>query len=387
MTVAIISHDIVESDGQGRVNYELARHLLAEGIAVELIADTVAPELLENGATWLPVHPNIDAVNLIRVWRFKRMTDRLLDDVAQRYDVILACGVVLSRRHTVNVAHFVHGTWLHSPFHASKVLNGPRAWYHWLFSRLNARWEKQAFARAHTVVAVSDLIRQRLLNVGIPASKIEVIGNGVDLDEFAPGPAEREALDLPEGVPLGLFVGDLRSPIKNLEAVLRGIKETPSVHVAVAGSLKGSPYPALAERLGVSARVHFLGFCDEVAELMRAADFLVLPSRQDAFSLVVLEALACGLPVITARTVGASALLQRGGGYVMDGPDDMDTLVGAMQALAGSAERRERMGRAARVVAEEHSWAKMAERYLDVFEDHVGGAEQRTRENSRPQAA
>jgi glycosyltransferase involved in cell wall biosynthesis len=369
MNVAMVTHNVVKGDGQGRVNYELARHLLARDAEVDLIADRVADDLLAAGASWQPVHPGFDQFILLKVWRFQRMADRLLRERAGRYDVVLACGVTCSRPHAVNAVHFVHGPWLRSPLHSSKVATGVRAAYQWLFTALNARWERQVFARAGTVVAVSQMVRRELLDVGVPPEKIKTIVNGVDLSEFKPGPADRCALGLPEGVVLGLFAGDIRSSIKNLDTVLRALPDAPGVHLAVAGTLEGSPYPAMARRLGVAGRVHFLGFRDDVAALMRAADLFVLPSRRDSCPLVLLEALASGLPVVTARTVGTAGLVEPESGFVLDRPDDTEALAEALRALVADAERRRAMGRAARAVAERHSWKKMAEQYLTLFEN------------------
>ena len=374
MRIALISHDVVKGDGQGRVNFELVRALLAEGLAVDVLADRVADDLIEAGARWVPVRPRLRRVNLLKVWDFSRRADRALDAAAGQYDAVLACGVVTSRPHHLNVAHFVHGTWLRSPYHASRVRPGLNGIYQRVYSAWNARWERASFARASVVIALSDMVRGELIAVGVPADKIEVIVNGVDLVEYAPGPAERGALGLPEDVPLGLFVGDLRSPIKNLDTVLRALPDVPGVHIAVAGTLDGSPYPTLAERLSVADRVHFVGFRRDVPDLMRAADFFVLPSRRDSCPLVLLEAMASGLPVITASTVGTSTLISPACGFVMDGPDDDATLVHALCVMAADPVRRQAMSRAVREVAEQHSWQAMTAQYLPLFQRYADEA-------------
>jgi len=207
--------------------------------------------------------------------------------------------------------------------------------------------------------------------VGVPPERIEVIVNGVDLDEFHPGRADRGRLGLPEGGPLALFVGDIRSSRKNLDRVLLALRSVPDLHVAVVGQLPGSPYPALAEQLGVADRVHFLGFRRDVASLMRAVDFFVQPSRYDPFSLVVLEAMASGIPVIVTQRMGVSALVGEAG-IVLDNPEDHEALAQAMAMLAREPELREEMGQKARAVAEAHSWERMASRYAALFERLMG---------------
>lgn len=371
--LCFISHNVIPGDGQGRVNFELARYFLLRGATVTLFADKIDRRLLEMGASWVPVHtgPLGEAIDLYKVWRFRTLSDRILATMDHLFDVIMGCGVVTRFPHTVNAVHFVHGTWLRSPYHPARQSRKPWALYQQWFSQLNATWEQEAFIQARQIVAVSELVRDELIAVGVPPERIEVIVNGVDLDEFHPGQAERGRLGLPESVPMALFVGDIRSSIKNLDGVLHALQRVPSLHLAVVGRLSGSPYPALADRLGVADRVHFLGFRRDVASLMRAADFFVLPSRRDSCPLVLLEALASGLPVVVSRQVGTANLVGEAG-FVIDDPEDRAALVHAMAILTQEPDLRREMGRKARAIAEQHSWERMASRYAALFERLIG---------------
>ncbi|SHL06417.1 glycosyltransferase family 4 protein [Rhodothermus profundi] len=371
--LAFITHNIFPGDGQGRVNFELARYFLLRGATVTLFADKVDRRLLDMGASWVPVHtgPLGEAVDLYKVWRFRQQVDRILATMDHLFDVIMGCGVVTCFPHTVNAVHFVHGTWLRSPYHPARRSRHPRALYQRIFSQLNAAWEQEAFVQARQIVAVSEMVRDELITIGVPAERIEVIVNGVDLDEFHPGQADRSRLGLPEAVPLALFVGDIRSPIKNLDGVLHAMKQVPALHLAVAGRLPGSPYPALAERLGIAERVHFLGFRRDIASLMRAVDFFVLPSRRDSCPLVLLEALASGLPVVVSRLVGTASLVGEAG-FVIENPEDREALAQALETLTRDADLRRVMGQKARAIARQHSWERMASRYAALFERLIG---------------
>jgi len=218
-------------------------------------------------------------------------------------------------------------------------------------------------------VSVSDKIRSEVIDLGIPAERVKTIVNGVDLDEFHPGSANREALGLPTDVPLAFFAGDIQSNRKNLDTILRALTQTPTVHLGVAGRLDGSPYPAFADRLGVSNRVHFLGFRSDIANLMRAMDFFVFPSRYEACTLVLLEAMASGLPTITASTTGGSELVDTNSGFVLQNPENANRLAAHITALAEQPSLRQRMGEEARRIAEQHSWDKMAAEYYTLLED------------------
>jgi len=229
--------------------------------------------------------------------------------------------------------------------------------------------ERRAYSQAKVVVAVSEGTRKELIKIGIPDERIRVITNGVDLQEFSPGPADRRELSLPEGVPLGIFVGDIRAPRKNLDTVLHALVEVPGLHLAVVGSTAESPYPRLARQLGLASRVHFLGYRTEVPQLMRAADLFVFPSRFEELPLVILEAMASGLPIVTATTAGADDLVSEECGFVVDDPNDTEALAGALKWLVQHPENRKKMGQAARAVAEQHSWQRMSEQYLRLYEE------------------
>ena len=236
-------------------------------------------------------------------------------------------------------------------------------------------WEKQTFASARKVGAVSDMVARELQSIGVAPDKVVVLGNGVDVDEFKPGPSDRSSLGLPEGVPLALFVGDIQSSIKNLDSILSAMNHVPELHLAVAGRPERSPYPALAQTLGVAQRVHFLGFRSDIADLMRAADFFVLTSRRDSSPLVVLEALASGLPVVTARTVGNHNLVEEGCGFVVSGPDSSEEIVDGLTRLVNDSELRAEMSAAARRRGLENTWSATADRYLRTLEGLVGSGE------------
>jgi glycosyltransferase involved in cell wall biosynthesis len=101
--------------------------------------------------------------------------------------------------------------------------------------------------------------------------------------------------------------------------------------------------------------------------LMHSVDAFVFPSRYEAMSLSLLEALAAGLPVITAKTAGGAEIIGTDCGIVLDDPDDATALAGAITTLADAPELRREMGEAARLLADQFGWARMARRYLDLY--------------------
>jgi glycosyltransferase involved in cell wall biosynthesis len=374
MKLALITHNVIRGDGQGRVNYRLALHALARGHEVLLLADQVEPGLLERGARWLRIHPRVQKPHLLKVAEFTWRASALVRRVRGEVDIIHANGYVLDEPHHLNTSHFVHAAWLHSSVRASEVTGRLQSTYQGLYTAANARWEQRAYRRARLVAAVSEPVRADLLTTGLSPEHVVTVPNGVDLEEFHPG-REREpraTWGLPEDRPLALFVGGIRTGRKNLDTVLAALREVPGLHLAVVGDVRGSPFPALAQRLGVADRVSFLGFRDDVARLLRASDLFVFPSRYETFALVVLEALASGVPVVTARSVGAASLVTPECGVVLPDPEDAAALARAMHTLVEDAPLRERMGHRAREVAREHGWEQMAEAYFRLYERLAG---------------
>jgi glycosyltransferase involved in cell wall biosynthesis len=375
MRIAIVTHNVFVGDGQGRVNFELTKYLLRNGYSVDLIADAIDPRLENWGAKWIPLHPTIPGLDqpldrflLAKVWRFHQLANRILAENEEKYDIIFACGRTLSIPHSVNAVHFVHDAWLKSDSHPSRNEIGIRAGYQWLFSRINARWEIESLRNAKVIIAVSNKVRGELIEAGVPPNRIETVTNGVDLREFRPGSIDRSALGLPIGVPLALFAGDIRSNRKNLDTVLHALKDVTSMHLAVAGTLDGSPYPAMVKELGMASRVHFLGFRQDMPDLMRAADIFTFPSRYEACTLALLEALASGLPVITAQTTGGAEIITDDCGTVLEDPNDVSELVSALRRIIDQPGVRRKMQSAARSIAEKHSWEQMASQYADIFQ-------------------
>ncbi len=367
MRLAIVTHNVIKSDGQGQVAYEAARYARAQGAAVTLLADQVEPDLLKAGAQWVPLHPRPHKMHLLKVREIAGLADRALTARAGQFDVVQGFGYTLTRPHQVNVSQFVHDAWRRSPAHTVRVRRDAYGLYQWAYTLLNARWERRAYRQAQVVVAASEQVRRELMAAGVAPERIRVIWNAASPQAFQSEPGDRRALGLPDGVPLALFVGDIRTPRKNLDTVLRALAQTPGAHLAVVGATEGSPYPQRAARQGVAERVHFLGFRRDVAQVMQAADLFVFPSRYEPFGIVVLEAMAAGLPVVTVRTVGASDLVTPACGVVLPDTENAGALARAMQSLLSDRVRRAQMGQAARAVAEQHTWARMGQDYWNLY--------------------
>jgi glycosyltransferase involved in cell wall biosynthesis len=370
MKICIVTPYVIKSDGQGRANYEIVLEAVRCHHQVCLVTRKIDPELCSNPLVEFVSLP-VDKfpTELLRGIIFARKSARWLQLHRHKFDVVLACGAVTDSASDVNVIHFVHSAWLRSPAHTWKIRRNLYGAYQWLFTALNAHWEKASLQKTKIVVAVSDNIKCELNEIGVSSDRIRVIYNGVDLDEFTPMSCDRSQFGLPDKVNLALFAGDIRTNRKNLDTVLKALVNVPNLHLAVVGNTERSPYPELAKQLGISDRVYFLGYRRDVAKIMQAVDFFVFPSRYEPFGMVVSEAMATGLPVITTAVSGVAAIITTECGIVLDSPEDPQPLTDALMKLTNDVALRERMGKSARAIAEQHSWRGKSQQYVQLLKE------------------
>jgi glycosyltransferase involved in cell wall biosynthesis len=369
LRIAIATPAVVKSgDGQGRVNYEIARGAADRGHHVTLLAMAIDDDLTGDRFRWIHLRSHGIPSHSFRSQIAGFYGSRWLAAHRGAFDIVQGNGSFTISDTDVNTAHFVHGAWLKSPYHTMRVRPGLFGTYHGALTRLCAYQEALAFRRSRSIVALSGLVRRELESTGVDPEKIHVISNGVDCDAFYPGSEDRGELGLPRDRFLALFAGEMATPRKNMETILRALRSAPDVHLVAVGSLHANPYPAMARELGVADRVTFLGFRSDLPRIMRAVDAFVFPSRYDTFALVVLEAMASGLPVVTAATVGAAELAAEAGCTVLSDPDDVAALAVELHELASNLERTKALATASRAVASRYSWKRMTEQYLDMYE-------------------
>lgn len=374
MRIALVNHRVGTNSGQGRVNYIIAREAVRRGHDVVLLASRVDDGMREaSSVDHVKIEVDAYPTALLRNQVFAWKSYRWLQDHQSAVDCVVANGSITWASPSVNIVHYLHRSRLSSSFASVGARSGLKKYYQLLYTLLNAIWERIALYQASTIVAVSRQVRDSLREAGITGPDVHVIPNGVDPETFYPSagpvPEARSAFGLPAGVSLALFVGDIRRPLKNLETVLRAVRRVPTCHLAVAGPMEGSPYPDMVRNWGLTDRIHFLGTIDDVPALMRASDVFVFPSRYESFSLVVLEAMASGLPVLTTSAVGASRLLTPDCGVVIDDPEDVPAIVRFLQRMLDDADRRRQMGMKARDIVLDYTVEDMAHRHLSVIEE------------------
>jgi len=229
-------------------------------------------------------------------------------------------------------------------------------------------------------VSISGGIREDLRSLGVREDRIWEIPNGVDTEHFRPlaRPLRhvlRRSLGLPNGW-MVVFAGRLARE-KSLGVLLRAWRRVrarqPDAQLVIVGA--GEQLAMLideAESLGIAGSVHFPGECEDVAPVLQAADAFVLPSMTEGLPVALLEAMACGLPVVATSVGGSRQLVQDGvtGGLVPAG--DSHALAERLLAAADPA-CADVWGQGARKqIVAMYSLDDVADAYVELYEYLLG---------------
>jgi glycosyltransferase involved in cell wall biosynthesis len=227
--------------------------------------------------------------------------------------------------------------------------------------------------RARAIVAVSEHTKRDLrLFYGIDAGAIEVVPNGYDRERYRVGLASQEMKAKYDLQSYLLYVGNLL-PHKNLQRLLRAFAliaaEVPQLLV-IAGHKDPRYHPMLAaeaQALGMAQKVRFLDYVPaaDLPALYTGADVFVLPSLYEGFGLPILEAMACGTPVIASHTSAIPEVT--GDAAVLIDPQDVPALAASMHAVLVNPEVREALRQRGLARAAQFSWDRTARAVLHIL--------------------
>lgn len=231
------------------------------------------------------------------------------------------------------------------------------------------------------VVPVCGEARMLHRTYGTSGARLSVVRPGVDRDLFRPDGRRMFPPELPPGDgPVLLFVGRLQ-PLKAPDVAIRTLghvrRDIPDARLLIVGGVSGNGHGAstpedlraLAHRLGVERAVGIAPARPQpaLADVYRAADLLLVPSRSESFGLVALEAQACGTPVVAADVGGLRAVVEEGG-VLVPGHDPVDH-AGAAVRLLSDARRLDRVSEAGIRQAAAASWDRTVDGLIDVYRD------------------
>ena len=305
-------------------------------------------------------------------------------------DVVYSPGVNCLDADAVSV-HILFKSFRESLHNALKlsqnsIVDWPRIIHRRLFYRLIATLEPHVYGRADVcIAAVSNRIADDLRRFYGPLGEVSVIYNGIDLDCFSPERrarlrlASRNALSIRNDEFVLLLIGnDWRN--KGLSCLLNAMAQVadPRLYALIVGSDNPAAFRHLITELRLEGRVQFCAPRADVEEYYAAADAYVGPSLNDAFAQPPVEAMACGLPVITSRKNGGSEIItHRRDGLILEDPTDSKGLADMIRDLIGDASLRNRLGAAAAETARRYTWERNAAQMRDFFEKAAGQSSRR----------
>lgn len=291
---------------------------------------------------------------------------------ASRYLCFLAEGKRLAAQHGVRLLH-ANGAaphqWL---LPVAKLMNLP------LVAHLHAPYlRRERFAsllhQASAIVGVSHRVAADFIADGYPAVRARVIPNGIDFSQFdrLAGRGLRDELGLSGEAVLIASVGSLIAR-KGFDILIAALArcDRPQAHIAIAGD--GPERPRLESQvaaLGLTDRVHFLGYRADISPLYAGADIAALASRSEAFGLALAEAGYFGLPVVASDVDGIPEVVTHGQTGLLVPPADPVALARALQVLIDDAELRRKLGAAARTrTSERFALSRMVTAFEDLYD-------------------
>jgi UDP-glucose:(heptosyl)LPS alpha-1,3-glucosyltransferase len=366
LRIAFVVHDYNRQLGQGRYVAELAARFKRDH-EVHVFANTFE-EPDPAGLTYHHV-PAWRRTALATIVSFVVPATAL---VRGRFDVIHAQGLC-GLRHNVTTAHFCQPGWDDAMLQA----RGRLTWRQRVSRAVITPLERLALAKRSTrrVIAVSGRVRDDLARYYGRREGVRVIYHGVDLDTFHPrnrarcGASTRAELGVPPGACLALYVGDLQ---RGAAAALRAVARAPGVTLVFVSGSRADAERALARAEGVADRVRFQPRSKQVERYFAAADVFLFPTLFETYGMVIAEAMAAGLPVVTSRAAGAAELIEHGeNGWLTGAPWDPDAIAAGLRTLAADPALRARMGAAARARIAAYTWDRVAEETLSIYREVV----------------
>jgi len=247
--------------------------------------------------------------------------------------------------------------------------------------------EEQVVGAADMLIANTDIEAKQLVELyGADPSRVEVVHPGVDLDVFRPRPGARSRLGLAQDAVVLMFAGriqPLKAPDVLLHAVTRILERDPDLRrrliVPVVGGPSGSglEHPEslaqLASSLGIDDVVRFVPPVAQadLADWYSAATLVCVPSYNESFGLVAVEAQACGTPVVAAAVGGLPTVVRDGVSGLLVESHDADDYAAAIRRIVEQPALRESMARAAVEQAATFAWERTADATVEVYRQAV----------------
>jgi UDP-glucose:(heptosyl)LPS alpha-1,3-glucosyltransferase len=367
MKIAVVIRKYGFIGGAESFVYELTERLAArKGIEIHVFANQ-----WRRGNGFITFHkiPNVFFPRFMRPISFAYFAGKKI--VAEDFDLVHSHGWIFDMD-LFTMHGGLHEPWIKEVRHKSMSL----------FDRAMARVEEKGIksSRLKMILPVSSLLKEELLRLyDIPESKIQVIHPGISATRFSALDPERSRQEIRRRHGLStrdlvvLFVG-MNFEVKRLALLLKAVadlsvrrNDNSNLKLLVVGKGKKRPYMKLARDLGIVNQVVFAGVAQKVEEYYVASDIFAMPSRNDSFGMVVLEAMMAGLPAIITGRVGARDLIESGKqGFVLSDDPSVSDVSEKLSFLLNK-ENRMRMGEGAREVARRQTWESRADQVAELY--------------------
>ena len=376
MRVALSFPGCHRRGGVERVLVECANGLNARGHETHVFASEWDPSALDARVIRHPVSCDMRAP-LLRLLSYDRNSRNAINGMTERPDVHCGFGV-LAVTGAVVWTQSVHGAWL-------EISQTQRTWRGRLLQRCNPihpvirRMERRYFGgrKYGKLIALSDQVKNDLMRLyNVPENDIVILPNGYASAEFNTVRCSemrdemRQRLGYDDSARVIAFVAN-ELERKGFWQLVQAISQLNDarIHLLVVGRVPPGAYSSEIRALGLFERVRFVGPTADVAMYYAAADVFALPTQYEAWGLVIVEAMACGLPVLTSRLAGAAIAVREGDtGELLDGPRDVSEIAAKLDVLL------KRVSTAGDGYAEhiedsvaEFEWSKIVRRYESIL--------------------
>lgn len=232
-----------------------------------------------------------------------------------------------------------------------QVIDIRRARWHWLYVLI----ERILSQITAMIISVNEFDQRRMIGWGIPSRKIVTIPNGIDLSAFerqSDAGSLRRAMGLDENCPLVIQVGRLsaqKNPLAFVEGAAQVIQKRPDTRFMLVG--EGPMRKAItlrAKALGLDGAISLLGWQDNAADLIAAADVVSLTSRWEGMPHVLLEAMACSRPVVATAVNGCPEIVVDGVTGFLSPPGDVESWAERVVDLLNNPVKKNEMGQRGR---------------------------------------
>ena len=394
--------------GIARTSLETAEQLAARGHHITVLTNQVDRDYNFNNIDihrvrliGLPHSVGIKMKNLVEVPQFVLLSTIAVLLTRRRYDVVWNKGNTQCLVQDVVTSESCHRAWIGERKAAGEKKHFFYPLHHFILAvekwnyrramrrqtRLVAEKPRQgnlphASGFSPCITTISKMVRRDIINSYpfLSEDDIGVIYNGVNRAEFVFDPDARKAVRKRHGIaPDGftaLFVG-WEFERKGLEYIIGALPLIGAgrIKLLVVGGDSPARYRKIVEKSGVEDDVIFCGSVDDVAAYYSAADVFILPTRMDAFGLVVLEAMSAGRAVIISSTAGAAELIEHGAnGFILEERTSSREIAGIAKNLIDDPGLKETVGEAAAETAAGYDWDAIGAEYERFLKNSIQSA-------------